>query len=80
MGLICQTHRIATSQLRLLHILRREGANEHTDAVADATPNCLRSEFQAQCLSNYRSQQWNTRSPLNGLAAKWAAEHLNLLP
>jgi hypothetical protein len=25
-------------------------------------------------------QEYNTRSPLNGLAAKWAAEHLNLLP
>ena len=25
-------------------------------------------------------QEYNTRSPLNGLAAKWAAEHANLLP
>ena len=25
-------------------------------------------------------QEYNTRSPLNGLAAKWAAEHLHLLP
>lgn len=25
-------------------------------------------------------QEYNTRSPLNGLAAKWAAEHLSLLP
>jgi ubiquitin-protein ligase len=25
-------------------------------------------------------QEYNTKSPLNGLAAKWAAEHLNLLP
>ncbi|NYF78035.1 ubiquitin-conjugating enzyme E2 [Granulicella arctica] len=25
-------------------------------------------------------QEYNTRSPLNGLAARWAAEHLNLLP
>ena len=25
-------------------------------------------------------QEYNTRSPLNGLAAKWAAEHTNLLP
>jgi ubiquitin-protein ligase len=25
-------------------------------------------------------QEYNTRSPLNGLAAKWAAEHLNQLP
>jgi len=25
-------------------------------------------------------QEYNTRSPLNGLAAKWAAEHENLLP
>jgi ubiquitin-protein ligase len=25
-------------------------------------------------------QEYNTCSPLNGLAAKWAAEHLNLLP
>jgi ubiquitin-protein ligase len=25
-------------------------------------------------------QEYNTRSPLNGLAAKWAAEHQNLLP
>jgi len=25
-------------------------------------------------------QEYNTRSPLNGLAAKWAAEHLNDLP
>ncbi len=25
-------------------------------------------------------QEYNTRSPLNGLAAKWAAEHPNLLP
>lgn len=25
-------------------------------------------------------QEYNTRSPLNGLAAKWAVEHLNLLP
>ncbi|WP_035353631.1 ubiquitin-conjugating enzyme E2 [Edaphobacter aggregans] len=25
-------------------------------------------------------QEYNTRSPLNGLAAKWAAEHLNILP
>jgi len=25
-------------------------------------------------------QEYNTRSPLNGLAAKWTAEHLNLLP
>ena len=25
-------------------------------------------------------QEYNTRSPLNGLAAKWAAEHVNLLP
>jgi ubiquitin-protein ligase len=25
-------------------------------------------------------QEYNTKSPLNGLAAKWAAEHTNLLP
>ena len=25
-------------------------------------------------------QEYNTKSPLNGLAAKWAAEHANLLP
>jgi ubiquitin-protein ligase len=25
-------------------------------------------------------QEYNTKSPLNGLAAKWAAEHSNLLP
>jgi ubiquitin-protein ligase len=25
-------------------------------------------------------QEYNTRSPLNGLAAKWAAEHLSELP
>jgi hypothetical protein len=25
-------------------------------------------------------QEYNTRSPLNGLAAKWAAEHSHLLP
>ena len=25
-------------------------------------------------------QEYNTRSPLNGLAAKWAAEHTSLLP
>jgi len=25
-------------------------------------------------------QEYNTRSPLNGLAAKWAAEHQNMLP
>ncbi|MDP9147748.1 MAG: ubiquitin-conjugating enzyme E2 [Acidobacteriota bacterium] len=25
-------------------------------------------------------QEYNTKSPLNGLAAKWAAQHLNLLP
>jgi ubiquitin-protein ligase len=25
-------------------------------------------------------QEYNTRSPLNGLAAKWTAEHLNELP
>jgi len=25
-------------------------------------------------------QEYNTKSPLNGLAAKWAAEHLSLLP
>lgn len=25
-------------------------------------------------------QEYNTRSPLNGLAAKWAAEHASLLP
>ena len=25
-------------------------------------------------------QEYNPKSPLNGLAAKWAAEHLNLLP
>ncbi|MES2221636.1 MAG: ubiquitin-conjugating enzyme E2 [Acidobacteriota bacterium] len=25
-------------------------------------------------------QEYNTKSPLNGLAAKWAAEHLNQLP
>jgi ubiquitin-protein ligase len=25
-------------------------------------------------------QEFNTKSPLNGLAAKWAAEHANLLP
>jgi ubiquitin-protein ligase len=25
-------------------------------------------------------QEYNTRSPLNGLAAKWAAEHVNQLP
>src|ERR1700744_5341457 len=25
-------------------------------------------------------QEYNTRSPLNGLAAKWAAEHQDLLP
>jgi hypothetical protein len=25
-------------------------------------------------------QEYNTRSPLNGLAAKWAAEHPSLLP
>ena len=25
-------------------------------------------------------QEYNIRSPLNGLAAKWAAEHENLLP
>lgn len=25
-------------------------------------------------------QEYNTRSPLNGLAAKWAAEHINILP
>jgi hypothetical protein len=25
-------------------------------------------------------QEYNTRSPLNGPAAKWAAEHLNDLP
>src|SRR4051794_16496998 len=25
-------------------------------------------------------QEYNTKSPLNGLAAKWAAEHPNLLP
>ncbi len=37
----------------------REVPNEHTDVVADATPNCLSSEFPAQCLSSYRSQQWN---------------------
>jgi hypothetical protein len=25
-------------------------------------------------------QEYNTKSPLNGLAAKWAAEHASLLP
>lgn len=25
-------------------------------------------------------QEYNTKSPLNGLAARWAEEHLNLLP
>src|SRR5439155_9839444 len=25
-------------------------------------------------------QEYNTKSPLNGLAAKWAAEHTHLLP
>ena len=25
-------------------------------------------------------QEYNTKSPLNGLAAKWAAEHTSLLP
>jgi hypothetical protein len=25
-------------------------------------------------------QEYNTKSPLNGLAAKWAAEHAHLLP
>jgi ubiquitin-protein ligase len=25
-------------------------------------------------------QEYNTRSPLNGLAARWAAEHAELLP
>ncbi len=25
-------------------------------------------------------QEYNTRSPLNGLAARWAAEHTNMLP
>jgi hypothetical protein len=25
-------------------------------------------------------QEYNTKSPLNGLAAKWAAQHLELLP
>jgi hypothetical protein len=25
-------------------------------------------------------QEYNTKSPLNGLAAKWAAQHMELLP
>ncbi len=25
-------------------------------------------------------QEYNTKSPLNGLAAKWAAEHMSQLP